>query len=163
MNNSFIFKGIIDSSSLFDFKKEIDNVNSGTEIVINSTGGDLDCAFSMLDLINSSKHQINTTILGKCYSAAIVPFLAGKTRKMYNHSTVLIHEPYLMFPDDVQFNLTDLAREYEKLYLKQQRFIKLFTEKTKLTEKKLKKMFESGDTILTAKDCLKFGIATKII
>ena len=163
MNNFIVLDGNINAASLLKLREKLINLTEDAEIVIHSTGGDLECAFSMLDLIEKCPFKITTSILGKCHSAAIVPFLAGEKRSIHKNSTMLIHEPYTTFSEDELYRINDLAYHIEKLTLNTNKLLALFEEKTNLTRKQLQKFFKNGETLLTAEDCIKFGIATEII
>ncbi len=164
MDNSIILKGSIDSNMLFDFREKLSSINSIITVIIHSTGGDLDCAFSIYDLIKECKENVTTIILGKCCSAALVLFLAGNIRKMYKNSFVLIHEPFVTFPDDKPFTLSDIVYEYERLYWRKEKLLNLIQESTNISKEEItKKFFSAPNTILTAEDCIKYSLATNII
>lgn len=163
MGNTIILSGNIDAKALFNLRSDLKKNTSNSEIVIYSSGGDLNCAFAMFDLIRECKYKITTTVLGKCYSAAVIPFLAGEVRKMYLNATLLIHEPYTSFPEDKPYTINDLAYEVERLNLNREKLLGIFEQKTKLKREDILKFYSNGQTLLTAEDCLKYGIATNII
>ena len=163
MDNSIVLTGIIDSKCLFNLREKLCMLEADTEIIIYSTGGDLDCALAMFDLIQAYPYKITTTVIGKCFSAAIIPFIAGDIRKMYKHSCVLIHEPYASFVEEKRYTLKDVSFEEKRLILNNENLINLFEERTSLSRKAIEEFYAQGQVILTAEDCLKYNIATQII
>ena len=59
---------------------------------INSIGGDIIPALSMVDTIRNSKVSVHTIIEGECMSAATLISCVGKKRLMRRNSVVLIHQ-----------------------------------------------------------------------
>jgi len=62
------------------------------KIYIDSNGGDLGAAFTMMDAIRMSKTPVWTINIGSAYSGGFFTFITGHKRFAYPHSSFLFHE-----------------------------------------------------------------------
>jgi len=125
---------------------------------INSIGGEIHAALSVMDTIVSNKIPIYTIIDGFCASAASFLSVVGKKRYMSKNSFVLIHQcssgvigTYSEFVDKYQ-NMNEIMKTMKEIYLTY----------TKIPEKKLNSLLKQ-DLYLSSEDCLKYGIVDEII
>ena len=169
-DNKIIFHGPISEKSCFELIKAINNVSTTLtrysnlaeiplQIHINSCGGDLFAALSVIETINRCKHTVITVCEGQACSAGALIFLAGKIRKMGKNSYIMIHEirsgtwgKFSELQDDMKNN--------KKLMKDMKKYI---SEKTSngIPTEKLNKLLKH-DILWSYRKCLKYGIATDI-
>lgn len=91
-------------------KQIAENKDAGNlKVHIHSPGGDVDEAFAIHDILVNSGKEIETLIEGLCASSATIIALAGKTRKMTENSTFIIHNPIIFpYPGDAE-EMQDVA------------------------------------------------------
>ncbi|MCS7029481.1 MAG: Clp protease ClpP [Bacteroidia bacterium] len=65
--------------------------NENLVVRINSNGGNVNDGIAMYNLLQNYRGQVTTVVDGACYSAAVLPFLAGDKRYMNPGSTLLLH------------------------------------------------------------------------
>ncbi|MFH0806022.1 MAG: ATP-dependent Clp protease proteolytic subunit [Patescibacteria group bacterium] len=141
----------IKAMNLIDSKKEI-------TIEINSAGGELSCGFSIINAIEQSIAPVNTIISGQVCSMAALISIVGKKRSIYYNSYWMQHPlsegqaDYLNFIKDRTKFLIHLDKMTETVLKKY----------TKLSKSDIRKI-ETGELWLSADECLKKGIADKII
>ena len=125
---------------------------------INSYGGSIFAAFSVIDTIRRSKFPIVTIIDGAAASAATLISIFGHERQMTKHSYMLIHQlssacwGTMAEIDDEHANLTELM---ERIYV-------LYEDKTLIKKSELKKLLKH-DRWWNAETCLKRGLIDEII
>jgi ATP-dependent Clp endopeptidase proteolytic subunit ClpP len=143
-------------------KNQIIGITYGIEeppinLYINSEGGCLYSALSIIDIISSNKVHINTIISGVCMSAATLIFLSGHTRYMMRNSYMLIHNissgfwgKMHEFEDEMK-NLTELTKKLKTIY----------KQNSNITKSQLDKILKT-DVLITAENCLKYGLVDEI-
>ena len=170
VENKIVFHGPITDKSCFELIKSINTVTNTLnkfsfteglplELHINSCGGDLFAALSVIETLNRCKHNIITVCEGQACSAGALIFLTGNVRKMGKNSYIMIHEirsgtwgKFSELQDDMKNN--------KKLMKDLKNFMLERTSK-KIPEKKIDK-FLKHDILWGYKKCLKYGIATHI-
>jgi len=172
--NKIYFYSEVTSQSLLELRKQIlalvdvqkiDNIVKGTpfypiEVHIQSNGGELSPALAMVDFmsITSNTVPIYTYCEGVVASAATFLAICGKQRFITENSIMLIHQlfgitwgKYSEIVDDFK-NSTMLMNIMKKMY----------TKYTRLPKEKLENLL-SSDLYLSAKTCVRYKIADKII
>ncbi len=126
-------------------------------IYINSEGGCLYSALSVIDIISSNVIPVNTIISGVCMSAATLISLSGHNRYMMPNSYMLIHNissgfwgKMHEFEDEMK-NLTELTKKLKNIY----------KNNSKITKIQLDKILKT-DLLIPADNCLKFGLIDEI-
>jgi len=126
-------------------------------IYINSEGGCLYSALSVIDIISSNKVPINTIVSGVCMSAATLILLSGHNRIMMPNSYMLIHNissgfwgKMHEFEDEMK-NLNELTKKLKDIYKRN----------SNITKTQLDKILKT-DVLMPANDCLKFGLIDEI-
>ena len=126
-------------------------------LYINSEGGCLYSALSIIDIISLNKVKINTIISGVCMSAATLILLSGHTRSMMPNSYMLIHNissgfwgKMHEFEDEMK-NLSELTKKLKEIYKKN----------SNITKTQLDKILKT-DVLIPASDCLKYGLIDEI-
>jgi ATP-dependent Clp endopeptidase proteolytic subunit ClpP len=125
---------------------------------INSFGGSIFAALSVIDTIQYNPIPIYTIIEGAAASAATMISVYGKKRYITKSSHMLIHQLSSGFwgkmaevKDEVK-NLKNLMKVIKKIYKK----------KTDVPEEKLDKILKH-DLWWNSKKCLKYGLVDKVI
>lgn len=105
------------------------------KIYIDSFGGSLSAALTLVDSIKLSKTMVYTINIGTVYKEAFFVFLAGHKRFSYPRSTFLYERDLKLFDgmDSAQSNYVDFC-EKQALELKD-----MLMEKTKITENEYEK------------------------
>lgn len=84
------------------------------KIYINSNGGELAAAFSIIDTIKMSKTPVWTINTGCAYSSGLEIFIVGHYRIAYPFSSFLFHEGSVGFGGDAN-KFKNYSRFYERL------------------------------------------------
>lgn len=129
------------------------------KLYIDSWGGELVAAFTIINAIELSKTPVWTISIGAAYSAGFFIYIAGHKRLAYNYSSFLFHEgsPGSPSVDAHKF------RNYADFYIVQLNQLKEHTLKyTKLTEEEYRKV-QKDDYWLTAQQALEKGVVDEII
>ena len=130
------------------------------KIFINSNGGDFFAAIPIIDAIRNSKIPIHTYVEGIAASASSLISIVGHKRFITKNSFMLIHE----LRGGVQgtySNITDEKENCDKIMsLIKNIYIEKSNNKLKINilENILKR-----DIILSATECLKYGLVDEII
>ena len=133
---------------------ELPNIN----IHINSEGGEVFSALSMVDSIKNCKVPITTIVEGQAASAATLISIVADTRKITSNSYMLIHQissgfegKHNEFKDEMK-NLNRLMKSMKKIY----------KEYTNLDESKLDSCLKK-DIWWSSKFCLDNGLVDEIV
>ena len=137
---------------------ELEGYKPKIKLFIRSNGGDVYAGFSAMDHICSMKTHVTTIADGFCASAATFILLAGKVRLATPSAYVLIHQISSGSFWGKYEELKDEMKMCDKLMTMLK---KIYTSKTELPEKKLKKLLKR-DIYLTAEECLNFKIIDRI-
>ena len=127
------------------------------KIYINSDGGDLAAAFSIIDAIKMSKTPVWTICVGNAYSGGFFTFIAGHKRIAYPLASFLYHE-------GSTGNMADAGkfRNFADFYTKQLDQLKDITLKyTKITPEEYQEHIKD-DWWLTANEAINYGICDEI-
>jgi len=144
----------LDGEDYKDFKKK-DKV---IHLHINSYGGCLMSAITIINTISALNHQVYSYIDGYAASAGTLISCVCKKRFMYKNSRMLIHQlssiaegTYENIIDEFN-DLTELMEEIRKIYM----------DNTKIKEKELRELL-SRDIWLNSKKCLQYKLVDKIL
>lgn len=93
-NGIVVFADNIDADSTDKLSRRILIAPSPTVLIIQSEGGQLDCALGLYELLLHKAQQgpLVTLVNGYCYSSAMILLTAGTTRIAPRYSSLLIHE-----------------------------------------------------------------------
>jgi ATP-dependent protease ClpP protease subunit len=125
---------------------------------INSCGGSLFWAFSVIDAMRRSKYPIVTIIEGCAASAATLISVFGTERWMTQHSYMLIHQ----LSSACWGKMVEIDDEYENLKEFMNQICTIYESKTNLTRKQLRELLKH-DRWWNAQTCLEKGLIDKII
>lgn len=132
-------------------------------IYINSDGGYLHSALPIVDIITKSKIPIVTIIEGMAASAATLISCSGHKRYITKNSFMLIHE----LRAGCWGKYSEIEDEYESCKKVMKRVKNLYLEsiKDESKKKKFKKIVSKllkRDLVLSAKECLEYGLVDEI-
>lgn len=130
-------------------------------LMICSRGGDMEEAFALIDVMNSSSIPIKTVGLGQIASCGLLIFLAGtKTRRVLTPNTSILSHQYSWGSDGKHHELFAITKEFG---LAQQRMINHYSATTGLDEDTIKtKLLPANDVWLSAEEALALGICDHI-
>ena len=143
-------------------KNQILGITLGIEappinLYINSEGGCLYSALSIIDIISLNPVNINTIVSGVCMSAATLILLSGHYKYMMPNSYMLIHNissgfwgKMHEFEDEMK-NLNELTKKLKEIYRKN----------SNLTKAQLEKLLKT-DLLISANECLKYNLIDEI-
>ena len=84
------------------------------QLIINSTGGDLQAAFALIDTMKGSAIPIHTVGLGCVASAAVLIFIAGvKGKRVLTPNTSILSHQYSWGTYGKEHELFSTVKEYE--------------------------------------------------
>jgi ATP-dependent Clp protease protease subunit len=127
-------------------------------LVVSTYGGEIYEMLSLFDAINFVSCPVRTVGLGKIMSAGVLLLAAGEkgSRVIGRNATVMIH-PVSGGTGGSVFEMTSGVNESVRL---QSALSRLLCQETKITPRKLEEIMRSGgDTFLTAKEAIRYGIA----
>lgn len=130
-------------------------------LMVCSSGGELESAFALIDVMNSSSVPIKTVGLGQIASAGLLIFLAGSPgRRILTPNTSILSHQYSWGSDGKHHELFAVTKEFS---LVQQRMLNHYKVTTKLDEETIKtKLLPPSDVYLSADEAKKLGICDYI-
>jgi ATP-dependent protease ClpP protease subunit len=144
-----------DYSIITSMKLNIDEIP--IYLHINSNGGFIFAANSVIDLIINSNVPIYSIIDGACASAATLISIVCSKRYIRKHSHMLVHQLSSVLGgkmseiDDEHANLTKLNDQMKSIYL----------EHTKMNKKTLTALMKQ-DLWLKSDECIRYGLADEL-
>ena len=127
------------------------------KIYINSDGGELAAAFSIIDTIKMSKTPVWTINTGCAYSCGLEIFIVGHYRIAYPFSSFLFHEGYTGFGGDAN-KFKNYSHFYERLLEMSKQNI---LDHSSLTEEEYEKV-KKDDWWFLAQDAYDLKMCDKI-
>ena len=141
---------------------------NGMTIIINSPGGNLQTAWSLIDLMTLMKPvlPIRTVAIGDASSAASLILAAGTPGQRYvgENCSMTLHDAMYFF-SDMPHKTGDLIAITKDLKLEQERLIRFWTSISGETDIEIiKETFMSqNDSPVNAEQAIKLGLADTII
>ena len=172
INNEIFFYSYIEKTIILKLRTELTklinkhriySITNNVEctpirLYINSEGGELSSALSIVDLIERSDVPIHTIIEGEAASAATLISVVGHKRFITKNSHMLIHQ--------VRGGMWGKMQEFEEEILNMKMYsdklIQIYKKTTHLSEEKLTKILKK-DILWDSKKCLKYGLVDAII
>ena len=130
-------------------------------VPIGSSGGELDAAWALYDMLSTVDINVVTIAIGKVYSAGTIPFMAGDQRYIYSKAMLLFHSAVSLY-EKAEVNMSQVKEEI----LAEKVDSKLLSAilKDKISPKEVKNLCSPKKSIfLTADEALKMGLITKVI
>jgi len=130
-------------------------------LMICSEGGDVSCAFALIDVMRSSNIPIKTVGLGQIASAGLMIFLAGSPGRRYlTPNTSIMSHQFSWGSDGKAHELFATMKEFE---LTQKRMIEHYKKSTGLGEAQIKEsLLPPHDVWLSADEALLYRICDHI-
>lgn len=123
-------------------------------IYLNSTGGDLTAAFTMIDAIKGSTTPIEIVNIGTAYNEAFYVFLAAEKRFAYPRSSFMLSKAIRPF--------RELSESYQDFANKQSLELKaLVLDKTKISDTEYSNI--SKELWMTAEDAFNVKVCTEVL
>lgn len=146
--------------SLKDVVKQVKNANNPDKIIlhINSRGGDVIEGFAIHDYIRSLNIPTESVIEGLCASIATIIMLAADTRRMFQNSEFLIHNPWGFAAGDAD-DMEDYAETLRKF---EDRIVDLYLARTKASKEQLKNLMDE-EKLLSSDVALELGFVNEVI
>jgi ATP-dependent Clp protease protease subunit len=130
-------------------------------LLINSPGGGVYDGFGIIDLMESSRLQIQTVGIGMVASMASLIFTAGTKGKriMSRNSFIMTHQFYQGM--EGKYHEFIAQRNHDDDIHK--RFVEHFQRHTKMSEKQIQDvLLGSSDKWISAKEALKYGMCDEV-
>ncbi len=125
-------------------------------ILINSPGGKVDDGVELFHALNNRVSE--TTITGRCFSAALPIALAGKKIRMERHARILCHAPHSwIYGDADQMILAARRLKKYSAYLK-----KIIMERTEQPETVVAGWLNGADVYFSAEQAVAYGLVDEI-
>lgn len=130
-------------------------------LVINSSGGSLNDAYAIIDVMASSRIPIRTIGLGQIQSAGLMIFMAGtKGERILTPNTSIMSHQYSWGASGKHNELVAVGKEFDLTY---RRMMDHYKKHTKLKEKDIKEfLLPAEDVYLSAQEALNLGICDKV-
>jgi ATP-dependent Clp protease protease subunit len=167
--NREIFINYDIDDQLVDFSKQIIDWNKQDKgipiekrqkikIYINTDGGETNAMNNFINVVQLSKTPCITIGMGKCFSAGAMILISAKERYIFKNTIVMIHKGSSGIISDVNKII-----DYSKFLEADNELCKQYIlANTKITPEKYREV-ENKDWYVFADECIKWGIATKII
>jgi ATP-dependent Clp protease, protease subunit len=158
--------GDIDETAYLAFVESLDGmleIDETTDIFIElmSHGGDAMVALAFYDKIRSVKGKVTIHARGIVASAAVIILAAGDERIMSKNAWVMVHEDTVFVEEDARVSKVEAnAKTARRL---EDQWNTLLEERTKKTFREEWAVLHKSETHLSAKECLKLGLATRIV
>ena len=142
---------------LMDFKEQLDNIGNvkTLNLYINSPGGDVFTASSMISMLNRIKDKgtkIEAYVDGLSASASSFLMMVADNVNLYKNSTVMVHKPMSIAIG----NAFDMQRTIDALNkIEDSVMMPMYMSKAKVSEKEIKALIDE-ETWLNAKDMDKY-------
>jgi ATP-dependent Clp protease protease subunit len=130
-------------------------------LMICSSGGDMEAAFALIDVMHSSDLYIKTVGLGQVASAGLLIFLAGSPgRRILTPNTSILSHQFSWGSDGKAHELFATLKEFD---LAQKRMLAHYKTTTKLSEEEIKTaLLPPHDVWLSAEEALALNICDSI-
>lgn len=146
----------------------IDMINQNLEtpepanLIINSGGGSLSCAWQICDIMDFIDTPVYTVGMGEIASAALIIFMNGKKghRILSNRCSIMSHQ-YSWGAVGKHSDLLAVRKEQDINHVK---ILNHYKETTGLSERTIvKNLLPEHDVWLTPEEALKYNMADKIV
>jgi ATP-dependent Clp protease protease subunit len=129
---------------------------------INSTGGDLNAAFALIDTMKQSNCPVRVIGMGSICSAAFMIFSSGfkGERLIARNTSIMCHQ----YTDSYEGKHHDIKSHFKESELTNTRMIQVLKENTGLDTRTIKaKLLCPTDVWLTAEELIELGVADNFL
>ena len=167
-NGIYVFMGDVDAESIQPIIEWILVENHVAKkkkkellLMICSSGGELEPAFALIDVMRSSSIHIKTVGLGQIASAGLMIFLAGSPgRRVLTPNTSILSHQYSWGSEGKHHELWAVTKEFS---LVQDRMLAHYKQSTGLDEHTIKsKLLPASDVYLSAEEALALKVCDYI-
>ena len=167
-NGMYVFMGEVDNDSIKPVIEWILHENYVVKrkrkellLMICSEGGNMESAFALIDVMQSSQIYIKTVGLGQIASAGLLIFLAGSAgRRVLTPNTSILSHQFSWGSDGKAHELFATLKEFE---LTHKRMVEHYKQCTGLDEEEIKRvLLPPHDVWLTAEEALSYNICDAI-
>ena len=132
------------------------------KFIINSPGGEVPSAFSLIDTMKGSKIPVYTYGLGEIASCGLLTFMSGaKGHRYITRNTAILSHQFSWGSMGKEHELMASVKEFNNT---SQRLVDHYKKCTGQTEATIKKyLLPPEDVWLTPKEAVKYGIADQIV
>ena len=167
-NHTFILNGDITDENIGQAIRWLIYENASDDekeltLYINSTGGLLNDAFALIDMMRHSKHTIKTVGLGNVMSSAFLIFSAGTKGYRYiaKNASILSHQYSEEMSESKHHDIKSFAKECDYT---NERMVTLLKECSDLSASEIRrKLLPASDVWLKAEDLVDLGLADYIL
>jgi len=132
-------------------------------VYISTYGGNLDDAFTIVNAMKSSPHQIITVGTGKVMSAGVIILVAGDIRLVYDDCSIMSHQFTTSTGFQKYHELANASSYFKSIHKKMVDFLFKACRKPITKEAVEGVLLKETDTFLSAKDLFKLGYINKVI
>ena len=167
-NGMYVFMGEVDNDSIKPVIEWILHENYVVKrkrkellLMICSEGSNMESAFALIDVMQSSQIYIKTVGLGQIASAGLLIFLAGSAgRRVLTPNTSILSHQFSWGSDGKAHELFATIKEFE---LTHKRMVAHYKEATGLDDDEIKRtLLPPHDVWLTAEEALAYKICDAI-
>jgi ATP-dependent protease ClpP protease subunit len=119
-------------------------------ILFASPGGFVDPGINLYNFLKALPVKITMHNMGSINSIANVIFMAGEERYAVPHSSFLFHGVATQFKEKSSLTLSQLNEKVSSLAIDQEKIAGILAENTKLTDKKIRELFNQGESTNTS-------------
>jgi ATP-dependent Clp protease protease subunit len=158
----YVFMGDVDTESIQPIVEWILAENHVVKkkkkellLMVCSSGGELESAFALIDVIRSSTIPVKTVGLGQIGSAGLMIFLAGKSRILTPNTSILSHQ-YSWGSEGKHHELWAVTKEFNLVH---ERMLAHYRIATGLDDAVIKeKLLPPQDVYLSAEEAVQLRI-----
>lgn len=132
------------------------------QLIMNSAGGDLQCALALSDIMQGSSIPIHTTGIGVIASAALVIFMSGlKGHRLITPNTMVMSHQWSAGTFGKEHELLSSFKGFE---LVKSRILAHYKKFTGLPVSKIERyLLPPNDVWISAEDAIKLNLADRIV
>ena len=159
--------GEINEQTVYEFNNSLqildDENNQPIKLIINSLGGQTTQALVMCDKMNQIKSDVHTHCNGHCASMASIILANGTKgkRTITPHSTVCIHEPFIILTEKTICNLFQLNGIQKFLEFQREQMINIYMKTTENNRTEIEELMRN-DTWLTSEEAIEHQFVDSI-
>lgn len=136
-------------------REPIDVIN----MIINSSGGDMDAAIGLITVMEASLIPVRTIAIGDCSSAALFILMAGDQKIVAPLTSILSHQ----FSSGIEGTFNNIRSSVKEFNTYNEKMILLYQKFTGLSRDIIEKeLMTSDDVFLTPEQALQYNICHMI-
>jgi len=128
------------------------------QVTLSSGGGSAMAGLAFFGRIKNSPCDIIVTAYGEAGSAASLILASGDRRRMHSSAWVLVHEDV----GALEGSVTEMEKQLRHMRRLEQQWAAIFASCT-TTSASIWESIQSSDKVLSAKECLKYGLVDEVL